>query len=218
MSTPSSIPYTPFDPDASPEEASKKFYETIRRRRSIRDFSDAPVSRETIENIVRAAGTAPSGAHKQPWRFVCVCDPDLKREIRVAAEKEERLFYGGRASDRWIKDIEPFGTDENKPFLEVAPWLIVVFLLTKGDAGDAVYYAQESVGIATGFLLAAIHHAGLSALTHTPAPLKFLSPILRRPQNERPFLLIPVGYPAPTCRVPDIARKDLSEIMIVNRE
>ncbi len=186
-------------------------------------FSDRPVSRETIEWICRAAGTAPSGANKQPWRFVCVNDPALKREIRIAAEKEEHEFYHRRASERWLADLEQFGTDEHKPFLEVAPWLIVVFKLVKddlvpgSDAQGQTYYTDESVGIATGMLLAAAHHAGLATLTHTPSPMKFLGEVLGRPAHERAFLLIPVGYPADDCVVPDIQRKPLEKIMVVNR-
>lgn len=207
-------PYTPGEP---PEEAARAFYEIMNQRRTVRSFSDRPVSRQTIEWCVRAAGTAPSGAHKQPWRFVCVQDPALKREIRLAAEAEEREFYQRRASREWLEDLAPLGTDENKPFLETCPWLIVVFQLTRTDAGGLVYYREESVGIATGLLLAALHHAGLATLTHTPSPMKFLTNILNRPAHERPFLLIPVGYAASDCLVPDMARKPLDEIMVVDR-
>lgn len=178
-------------------------------------FSDRPVSQETIEWVVRAAGTAPSGANKQPWRFVAVGDPMLKKQIREGAEEEEREFYGRRAGEEWLADLVPFGTDENKDFLEVAPWLIVVFKLMKTDEGGQVYYANESVGIAVGLLLAAAHHAGLATLTHTPSPMKFLAEILGRPEHERPYLLIPVGYPSADCVVPDIARKPLEEILVV---
>lgn len=177
-------------------------------------YSDAPVSRETIEWIVRAASTAPSGANKQPWRFVCVSDPETRRLIREAAEAEEREFYAGRAGDVWLDDLEVFGTDPDKGFLEVAPWLIVVFRLTKTDEGGQVYYGQESVGLAVGVLLAAIHHAGLVALTHTPSPMGFLSEVLGRPKTEKPFLLIPVGRAADDCVVPDIERKPLSDIAL----
>lgn len=184
-------------------------------------FSDRPVPRDVIENIIRAAGTAPSGANKQPWRFVAVQDAELKREIRLAAEEEEREFYTRRAGETWLADLYPFGTDEHKPFLEIAPWLIVVFKMVKDDnprtESDQVYYLNESVGIATGLLLAAAHHAGLATLTHTPSPMKFLASILNRPEYERPFLLIPVGYPADDCVVPDITRKPLEEIMVVDR-
>lgn len=191
------------------------------QRRTVRMFSDRPVSRETIEQIIAAAGTAPSGANKQPWRFVAIDDPALKREIRVAAEEEEREFYARRASPEWLADLRRIGTDEHKPFLEVAPWLIAVFKLMKDDdprnASDQIYYANESVGIAVGLLLAAAHHAGLASLTHTPSPMKFLGTILRRPSYERPYLLIPIGHPADDCVVPVIARKPLDEIMVVNR-
>ncbi len=177
-------------------------------------FSERPVSRETIEWVVRAAGTAPSGANKQPWRFVCVSDPGLKRTIREGAEVEEREFYSRRASEEWLADLAPLGTDWSKPFLETAPWVIVVFKLMKTDEGGQVYYANESVGIACGLLLAAAHHAGLATLTHTPSPMAFLARILGRPEHERPYLLIPVGYPAEDCTVPDIHRKGLDEIAV----
>jgi nitroreductase len=206
-----------YKPDLAPETAASGFYDIMRRRRSIRMFSDRPVAKETIEWIIRSAGTAPSGANKQPWRFVCVQDAKLKHEIRIAAEKEEREFYSRRASPEWLADLAPLGTDENKEFLEIAPWLIVVFRLTKGDDGSLVYYLNESVGLASGLLLAAAHHAGLATLTHTPSPMGFLREVLGRPANERPFLLIPVGYPADDCMVPAAAieRKPLEEIMIV---
>lgn len=208
-----------YRPDAPPAEAARAFYEVMRTRRSVRMFRDEPVARETIEWIVRTAGSAPSGANKQPWRFACVQDPALKREIRLAAEAEEREFYAHRASARWLADLEPLGTDADKAFLEVAPWLIVLFRLMKDDDDGQVYYVQESAGIAAGFLLAAIHHAGLVALTHTPSPMKFLNRILGRPEQERPFLLVPVGHPAADCVVPRLAltRKPLGEIMIVDR-
>lgn len=216
------VPLPRFDPGAAPEVAAERFYRIMALRRSVRAFSDRPVSRETIEWLVHAAGTAPSGANKQPWRFVCVDDPALKREIRLGAEAEEREFYRRRASSEWLADLAPLGTDEHKPFLEIAPWLIVVFKLIHQDGGHAegrgkTYYAEESVGIATGMLLAAIHHAGLIALTHTPNPMQFLGSILGRPVNERPYLLIPVGYPADGCEVPDLRRKPLDEIMVLNR-
>ncbi|MCB9844833.1 MAG: nitroreductase family protein [Phycisphaeraceae bacterium] len=209
------VPLHPFYPGRSPEDGARSFFETMRSRRSVRFFSDRPVSRETIEWVVRAAGTAPSGANKQPWRFVCVSDPDLKRRIRVAAEAEEREFYKRRANDEWLADLAPLQTGPEKEFLEIAPWLIVVFKLARTDDGAQVYYVNESVGLACGLLLAAIHHAGLVALTHTPSPMGFLSKVLERPEHERPFLLIPVGHPAPDCVVPDIQRKPLDEIMIV---
>jgi len=199
---------------ARPEEAARRFYEIMARRRSVRMFSDEPVSRETIEWVIRAAGTAPSGANKQPWRFVAVSDPELKRRIRAGAEAEEREFYERRASPEWLADLAPLETTADKGFLEVAPWLIVVFKLMKGDDGGQVYYVNESVGIACGLLLAAAHHAGLATLTHTPSPMKFLCEILGRPRHDRPFLLIPVGYPAGGCVVPDIGRKGLEEIAV----
>jgi len=204
-------------PDVPPEVAAQAFHDVMRRRRSVRMFSDAPVSRTTIEWIVRTAALAPSGANKQPWRFVCVQDAATKREIRLAAEAEERAFYAGRASAAWLRDLEPLGTDEHKEFLEVAPWLIVVFKLMHADDGSLVYYTNESVGIATGFLLAAAHHAGLATLTHTPSPMRFLGEILKRPPHERPFLLVPVGYPAADCVVPEAAlqRRPLDETMVV---
>lgn len=210
-------PHRQYTPPAPPEQAARDFFRIMDQRRTVRAFSDKPVSRETIEWCVRAAGTAPSGAHKQPWRFVCVQNPALKREIRLAAEAEEREFYQRRASRQWLEDLAPLGTDEHKSFLEICPWLIVVFQLTKTDSGGLVYYREESVGLATGLLLAALHHAGLATLTHTPSPMKFLAHILNRPDHERPFLLIPVGYPAPDCLVPDMGRKPLDEIMVVDR-
>lgn len=208
------IPYRPFDPGMPPEAAARRFYEVMDRRRSVRWFSDRPVPAEAIAWCVRAAGTAPSGANKQPWRFVCVSDPDLKRRIREGAEAEEREFYERRASPEWLADLAPLQTGPEKPFLEIAPWLIVVFKLAKTDEGGQVYYLNESVGIAVGMLLAAIHHAGLCALTHTPSPMGFLGKILNRPEHERPFLLIPVGYPAERCFVPDIRRKPPEAITV----
>lgn len=205
------------DPGAPPEEAAREYFESLRTRRSVRSFSSRPVSRETIEWIVRCATTAPSGANKQPWRFVCVCDAELKRRIRDAAEAEERAFYGGRAAERWLSDLEPLGTGPEKPFLEEAPWVIAVFRLTREPDGGQVYYPLESVGIACGILLSAVHRAGLCALTHTPSPMGFLRDVLGRPDNERPFLLIPVGYPAEGCTVPSAAleRKPLEQVMWV---
>jgi len=207
-----------YDPGVPSEQAARRFYEVMRLRRTIRMFSDRPVSRETIEWCIRAAGTAPSGANKQPWRFVAVSDQALKKRIREAAEAEEHEFYTRRASPEWLADLAPFGTDEHKEFLEIAPWLIVVFKLMKEDDGSQVYYVNESVGIATGMLLAALHHAGLATLTHTPSPMKFLAEVLGRPFYERPFLLIPVGHPADNCMVPDIRRKPLEQIMVTDVE
>jgi iodotyrosine deiodinase len=208
-------------PPAGPEAAARAFREHMAGRRSVRMFSDRPVSREVIEQVILAAGTAPSGANKQPWRFVAVQDASIKREIRIAAEEEEREFYSRRANPTWLRDLQAIGTDEHKPFLEIAPWLIVVFKLMKDDlnqnGSDQVYYVNESVGIAVGLLLAAAHHAGLATLTHTPSPMKFLGSILRRPAYERPYLLIPIGHPADDCVVPDIPRKRLDQIMAVDR-
>ncbi len=215
------VPLRPYVPQASAEDASRHFYEIMRQRRSVRMISDRPVSRAVIEEIIRAAGTAPSGANKQPWRFVAVQDPAIKKEIRQGAEAEEREFYYRRANEAWLRDLRAIGTDEHKPFLESAPWLIVVFKLTRDDdprsPSDQVYYVNESVGIAVGLLLAAAHHAGLVTLSHTPSPMKFLGRILKRPSYERPYLLIPVGYPADDCVVPDLQRKPLEEIMVVDR-
>ncbi len=211
---PDHIPFTPFDPGVPSERAAERFYETMRHRRTVRMFSDKPVPIETIEWIVRAAGTAPSGANKQPWRFVVVGNAAMKRKIRLAAEEEEREFYSRRASEEWLADLAPFGTDEEKDFLETAPWLVIVFKMMKTDDGGQVYYVNESVGIATGMLLAAAHHAGLATLTHTPSPMGFLTKVLDRPAHERPYLLIPMGYPSADCVVPDIERKPLEEIMV----
>ncbi len=192
---------------------SKVFYSWMNKRRTVRDFSNKPIAREVIENIIRTASTAPSGAHKQPWTFCIVSDPSIKSEIRKAAEKEEYESYTNRMSDEWLNDIKPLQTDWKKPFLEVAPYLIVVFKKAYDVLPDKSkrtnYYVNESVGLACGFLLAAIHHAGLVALTHTPSPMNFLMNILKRPENERPFLLIPVGYPHPETYVPQLDRKSL---------
>lgn len=208
------IPLNPYRPEGSPLEAARRFYEIMDRRRTVRMFSDKPVPREVIEQCVLAASTAPSGAHKQPWRFVVVGGAELKSKIRAAAEEEEREFYGRRASDEWLEDLRPFGTDDRKPFLEIAPWLIIVFKLAKTDDGGQTYYTNESVGIATGMLLAALHQAGLATLTHTPSPMGFLREVLGRPDHERPFLLIPVGYPADDAVVPILQRKPLEEISV----
>lgn len=211
------VPYPDrYEPAQPPEAAARAFYEVLRRRRTVRMFSRRPVSPATIEWLVRCACSAPSGANKQPWRFVCVQDPALKRAIRLAAEQEEREFYAHRAGPEWLKDLAPLGTDEHKEFLEAAPWLIVVFKLLRDDDGGQVYYINESVGIACGMLLAAAQHAGLATLTHTPSPMGFLSRILERPPSERPFLLIPVGYPAADCLVPEAAlrRKPLEQVLV----
>ncbi len=199
--------------------AATRFRMALATRRSIRDFSDAPVARVVIEELVRAAASAPSGAHKQPWTFVAVADPLLKRKIRVAAEHEEQLAYGGRMSEEWRRDLAPLGTTWEKPFLETAPWLVVLFKQEHALRADGTtakhYYVNESVGIAAGFFLAAVHAAGLVTLTHTPSPMGFLAEILERPRNEKAFLLLPVGYPAANALVPDLTRKTLDEVLVV---
>jgi len=202
----------------SEEETQKRaaeFYEYMDKRRSLRVFSGKLVPKEVIENIIKTASTAPSGAHQQPWTFCAISSADIKSQIREAAEKEEYENYHGRMTDRWLKDLEPFGTDHIKPFLEIAPWIIVVmkrsYELVGGEKKNN-YYATESVGLATGFLLAAIHNAGLVALTHTPSPMNFLSKVLDRPDNEKPFLLIPVGYATEDAKVPVLDRKSLDEM------
>jgi iodotyrosine deiodinase len=194
----------------------RDFYENLNRRRTVREFSDKNVPFEIIERAILTAGTAPSGANMQPWRFVVVASPNIKKQIREAAEKEEFESYKKRMSDKWLKRLAPLGTDEHKPFLEIAPYLIVVFRITsivEDGESEPTYYSQESVGIAVGMLLAALHNAGLATLTHTPSPMKFLQEILSRPKTEVPFVLIPVGYPAENVQVPDIKRKTLEEIM-----
>lgn len=194
------------------------FYRFMDKRRSVREFSDKDVPQEVIENVILTASSAPSGAHKQPWTFCVIRDAEIKRLIRIAAEREEYENYNSRMSEEWLKDLEAFETDWHKPFLETAPWLIVVFRKAYDlDGGEKRnnYYVNESVGIACGFLLTAIHNAGLAALTHTPSPMNFLTRILKRPENERPFLLIPVGYPADGVMVPDLKRKGLNEVMVV---
>jgi iodotyrosine deiodinase len=195
---------------------SDHFYHWMDCRRTVRDFSDKPVPRKVIENVILTASTAPSGAHKQPWTFCAVSNPQIKMQIRTEAEKEEYESYHGRMPADWLEDLRPLQTNWYKDFLETAPWLIVVFKKSyeTDDTGRRknVYYAMESCGIACGFLLAAIHHAGLVALTHTPSPMNFLSKILSRPENEKPFLLIPVGYPAEECWVPDLKRRELKEV------
>ena len=196
---------------------SRIFFENLSTRRTIRNFSDKPVDREVIENCIKTAGTAPSGANMQPWHFVLISDPIIKKQIRVAAEKEEKEFYEKRAPKEWLEALAPLGTDNNKPYLETAPYLIAIFMQRFGKLPDGRevkhYYGLESVGIATGMLITAIHNAGLASLTHTPSPMGFLNEILERPKNERPFLLLVVGHPARDARVPDIKRKDINEIM-----
>jgi nitroreductase len=197
----------------------RSFLAELRTRRSVRDFAPDPVPVELLREIVETAAQAPSGANRQPWRFVIVTDPALKRQIREAAEAEEKESYERRMPEEWLQALEPLGTDWRKEFLEIAPALIVVFRKEweAGPGGERLkgYYVWESVGIASGFLIAAIHHAGLACLTHTPSPMKFLARILKRPVEERPFLLIPVGYPAAGCEVPDITRKPIDEILTV---
>lgn len=193
-------------------------FEVLNRRRTVREYSERDVPFELIQAAIATAGTAPSGANMQPWRFVVVRDPEIKRKIREAAEKEEYESYHGRMSEKWLRRLAVLGTDEHKPFLEIAPYLIVVFrinsIVEDGET-EPTYYSQESVGIAVGMLLAALHNMGLATLTHTPSPMKFLQEILGRPKTEIPFVLIPVGYPADDARVPDIERKPLAEIMEV---
>ena len=195
---------------------SETFYQWMDKRRTARDFSNKPIPREVIEHIILTASTAPSGAHKQPWTFCVVSDPELKKQIRTEAEKEEYESYNGRMPAEWLEDLKPLQTNWYKEFLEIAPYLIIVFKksyeLDKNGNKKNVYYANESCGIACGFLLTAIHHAGLVALTHTPSPMNFLAKILNRPENEKPFLLIPVGYPAEECWVPELTRKSLNEV------
>ncbi len=194
----------------------RSFFEHMNRRRTVRDYASRSVPREVIEDCIRAAGTAPSGAHMQPWHFVVVTDPVVRRRIRLAAEAEEREFYSGRAPDEWLEALERLGTTAEKPFLETAACLIVVFArrygVKPGGERRKHYYVQESVGIATGMLIAALHEAGLATLTHTPSPMGFLSSVLNRPDNERPFLVLVAGYPAPGTRVPDLRRLPLNEI------
>jgi nitroreductase len=194
----------------------KTFYEELRRRRTVREFSDRPVPRAIIEDCIRAAGTAPNGANMQPWHFVAVSDSELKRKIRTAAEEEEREFYSKRAPQEWLDALAPLGTSAEKPFLETAPYLIAVFTQRYGVLPDGRkvkhYYASESVGIAAGMLITAVHEAGLVSLTHTPSPMNFLNDLLDRPESERPFLLLVVGYPAEEAVVPDITKKPLEDI------
>lgn len=217
-------PYEPVDysPPPRPTDivaAARAVYEEMDTRRSVRAFSQEPVPREAVEYAIRAASTAPSGAHRQPWTFVLVGGDDTKRQIRIAAETEERVNYeGGRLPAQWREALEPLGTGWEKPFLETAPWLVVVFEQRYGIEEDGErthnYYVKESVGIACGMFIAALHRIGLATLTHTPSPMAFLTRILARPANERPFILFPVGYPAADARVPDLTRKSLGELMV----
>jgi nitroreductase len=215
---PNFIPYTSYQeyPVGEMKRRAAEFYADMRRRRTVREFSDRPVPREVIEDCLRAAGTAPNGANMQPWHFVVVSDPALQRRIRLEAEKEEHEFYHHKAPPEWLEALAPLGTDEHKPFLEFAPYLIVILAQSYGVLADGRkvkhYYAQESVGIATGILITALHHAGLVSLTHTPSPMGFLNDILGRPSHERPFLILVVGYPAEGAQVPMLAKKPLEEI------
>ena len=213
--------FAPFAlPSIDPAEQLRRaaeFHSQMATRRTVRDFSPQPYPVELIEKAIATATSAPSGANQQPWRFVIVSDPELKRQIRIAAEAEERENYENRFPQEWLDALTPFGTDWQKPFLEICPYIIVVFRIDYGLEGDRKikhYYVQESVGIATGFLLAALHLAGLATLTHTPSPMGFLGQILGRPANERPFLLIPVGFPAPDATVPVLTKKPLNEVMV----
>ncbi len=218
MPQPTYIPLSEYReyPVEEMKQRAADFYADIQRRRTVRDFSDRPVPREIIENCLRAAGTAPSGANQQPWHFAVISDPVIKKQICEAAEEEERSFYSGRAPDEWLDALAHLGTDEHKPFLETAPYLIVIFAQNYGQGSDGEkikhYYVTESVGIATGMLVTAIHNAGLASLTHTPSPMGFLGKILNRPPNERAFLILVVGYPQDDTRVPVITKKSLDEI------
>jgi len=199
-------------------ERSTTFFELMIQRRTVRDFSDRSIPIKIIQNAIQTASSAPSGANKQPWHFVIVKDPVIKKDIRVAAEKEEKEFYEHRAPDYWLEDLNQFGTDWHKPFLEIAPYLIVVFKQSYdlGKSGKRKnYYVNESVGIASGFLLTALHNAGLATLTHTPSPMGFLEKILKRPENEKAVLLIPVGYPAENAKVPDLKKKSFQEVATI---
>jgi len=217
MSPPKFLPLTTYSefPVDEMRRRAAEFYREMNRRRTVREFSDRPLDRAVIDACLHAAGTAPSGANLQPWHFVVVTDPDIKRQIRGAAEEEERDFYQHRAPKEWLEALEPLGTDSNKPFLETAPALIAIFVQNSGTRPDGTpmkhYYAVESVGLASGILITGLHHAGLVTLTHTPSPMGFLNEILGRPANERPFLLLVVGYPADDAEVPDIGRKPLED-------
>lgn len=218
MSEPKFVPlegYREF-PAEEMERRADEFAKRVSQRRTVRHFSDRPVPRTVIEHCLRAAGSAPSGANRQPWHFVVVSDPAVKKQIREAAEAEEHEFYTRRAPKEWLEVLKPLGTDEHKPFIEKAPYLIVVFEQRYGISPDGIkvknYYTQESVGLATGLLITAVHHAGLVSLTHTPSPMGFLNEVLGRPANERPFLILVVGYPEKAAKVPEISRKTLEEI------
>ena len=214
------LDFTGYPPEEMRERA-RTFCEQMAQRRSVREFSDRPVPRELIEEAIRTAGSAPSGAHRQPWQFVAVDDPDLKTEIREAVETEEKKFYENRVTEEWKEALAPLGTDWRKPYLGAAPWLVICFAEQYGLDADGEktknYYVQESVGIACGLFVTAIHNMGLATLTHTPAPMTFLRDLLDRPSNERPYILFPVGYPAEDATVPNIERKSLDEIVQWNR-
>ncbi|MCC5970650.1 MAG: nitroreductase family protein [Pararhodobacter sp.] len=229
MTTTDALPtYTPLPlpdrvqlaPDQALAEATR-FLHYMRKRHSVRDFAPDPVPREVIEACIAAAGSAPSGANHQPWHFVAIADPDMKAQVRKAAEAEEETFYAGGGGEAWLRALEPIGTGAEKPHLTIAPWLIVVFAQRHGitPEGESFkhYYVPESVGIATGFLIAALHHAGLVCLTHTPNPMKFLNTLCNRPAHEKPVMILPVGYPAPDAVVPEVAKrkKPLDEIMSI---
>jgi nitroreductase len=198
-------------------ERSESFFRWADKRRSVRDFSDKPVPKEVMENLIMTASTAPSGAHKQPWTFCLISNSELKSKLRELAEEEEKKSYGGRMSEQWLKDLEPLGTDWVKEFIDVAPWIVIVMkrAYEEGEDGSKMnnYYVNESVGLASGFLLMAIHNAGLVALTHTPSPMNFIAKALDRPENERPFLLIPVGHPAEDAKVPSLERKSKNQVI-----
>ena len=218
MAKPTFIPLSQYRafPVEDMQQRAREFHEHLKTRRTVREYSEREVPREIIKECLLTAGTAPSGANQQPWHFAVVADPAIKKTIREAAEEEERAFYSGRAPDEWLEALSHLGTDEHKPFLEIAPYLIVVFSQNHGVKSDGStlkhYYVAESVGLATGMLIAAIHNAGLVSLTHTPSPMRFLNDILGRPSNERPFLILVVGYPADDVKVPKITKKTLDEI------
>jgi len=210
------VPLTGYPPvtDAQMSNRTQDMLKLLLTRRTIRDFADTPVPREIIETAIRAAATAPNGANQQPWHFAAISNPDMKRRIRIAAEEEERAFYGGRASDEWLDALTPLGTDASKPFLETAPWLIAIFAQKKSPEGEKHYYVTESVGIAIGMLITTLHAAGLATLTHTPAPMNFLRDICGRPITEKPLVLLVVGHPARDATVPAHAleKKSFDEI------
>ena len=220
----SDYPFVPYRPARLAEDRMFKhaedFYDCLNARRSVREFSPDPVPRELIECAIRTASTAPSGAHRQPWRFVAISDPEIKRKIRIAAEDEERKSYEQRMPDEWLEALEPLGVNWRKPFLEIVPWIVVVFEELYGFEQDGSkrknYYVGQSTGIACGMFIAALHQMGLATLTHTPSPMAFLARILGRPKNERPFILFPIGYPAVDAEVPDLHRKSLEEVSLWN--